>query len=403
MTTERWSKPVVPRSVALVLSGGGARGAYEVGVLSYLYGELTRLRGNVVPRVDVICGTSVGAINGCYLASHMADPVSGVKRLIDLWTSMAFEQVLRFDLRQAMRLPRMLTGGSQATGLFDVQPMVDLVTREISWKMVARSLKRGLLRGLSVSATEITTGRTTLFMDTAPDVPLPSGLGARVVVERQPIGPEHALASAAIPLVFPPVRIGSMLYCDGGLRQNTPIAPAIRLGAERILVIGLARESHGAVVNESPVGRFNESPGALFLLGKVLNAFLLDHVQTDIELLERINQILADGESAAGPGFADRLSAQALARGGEPYRRVESLVVRPSQDIGRLAAQHVRRGKLSGSLVARQLLNLLDNTMNDESDLASYLLFDGAFARKLIDLGRADAEAQRDRLLAFLE
>lgn len=403
MTSERWSKPVVPRSVALVLSGGGARGAYEVGVLSYLYGELTRLRGNLPPRVDVICGTSVGAVNGCYLAAHMADPVSGVKRLVDLWTSIAFEHVLRFDLRQAMRLPSVLRGGSTASGLFDVQPMVDLVTREISWKMVARSLKRGLLRGLSVSATEIATGRTTLFMDTAPDVPLPVGLGARVVVERQVIGPQHALASAAIPLVFPPVRIGSLLYCDGGLRQNTPIAPAIRLGAERILVVGLSRETRGTLVNESPTSQLNASPGALFLLGKVLNAFLLDHVQTDVELLGRINQILEDGEQVAGPGFAERLSTQAMSRGGEPYRRVETMLVRPSQDIGRIAAQHVRRGKLSGSIVARQLLSLLDNGMNDESDLASYLLFDGAFARKLIDLGRADAEAQRDRLMAFLE
>lgn len=403
MTSDRVSKLVIPRSVALVLSGGGARGAYEVGVLSYLYGELTRQRGGVVPRVDVICGTSVGAINGCYLAAHMADPVAGMKRLVDLWTSIAFEQVLRFDLRQLARLPRVLSGGSEATGLFDVQPMIDLVTREISWKMVARSLKRGLLRGLSVSATEIATGRTTLFMDTAPDVPLPVGLGARVVVQREIVGPQHALASAAIPLVFPPVRIGSTLYCDGGLRQNTPIAPAIRLGAERILVVGLSREVRGQVVNESPTGRSDHAPGALFLLGKVLNAFLLDHVQTDVELLGRINQILEDGDKVAGPDFAGKLSAQAIARGGEPYRKVETMLVRPSQDIGRLAAQHVRRGKLSGSIVARQLLTLLDNGMNDESDLASYLLFDGAFARKLIDLGRADAEAQRDRLLAFLE
>ena len=403
MTTGRWSKPVIPRSVALVLSGGGARGAYEVGVLSYLYGELTRLRGGVVPRIDVICGTSVGAINGCFLAAHMADPVSGVRRLVDLWTAINFETVLRFDLRHALRLPAVLRGGDEATGLFDVQPMIDLVTREISWKMLARSLKRGLLRGVSVSTTEIATGRTTLFLDTAPDVPIPSGFAPRVVVQHDVIGPQHALASAAIPLIFPPVRIGSKLYCDGGLRQNTPIAPAIRLGAERILVVGLSREPRGPVIDESAKEGTLKAPSALFLIGKMLNAFLLDHVQADAELLGRINQILEDGERVAGPGFGERLNAEAIARGGEPYRRVETLLVRPSQDIGRLAAQHVRRGRVSGSLVARQLMALLDSRMNDESDLASYLLFDGAFARKLIDLGRADAEAQRDRLLAFLE
>lgn len=387
--------------VALVLSGGGARGAYEVGVLSYLYGELARARGGVPPRVDMVCGTSVGAINGCYLAAHMADPVSGVRRLVDLWTAIEFERVLRFTARQALQLPRVLRGGGDAeAGIFDVQPMVDLVTREVSWKMLARAVRRGLLRAVSVSATEISTGRTTLFIDAAPEVPMPSGFGPRVVVRREIVGPQHALASAAIPLVFPPVRIGSLLYCDGGLRQNTPIAPAIRLGARRVLVVGLSREVHDIGVPEG-LQSATRPPGAMFLLGKVLNAFLLDHVHSDVDLMHRINQLLEDGESLYGADFTHRMSQRALDRGAEPYRRVESLVVRPSQDIGRLAGQHVRKGRFSGSLTARALLTLLDSGITEESDLASYLLFDGAFARKLIDLGRADAEAMRDKLMAF--
>ncbi len=107
-----------------MLSGGGARGAYEVGVLSYLYGELARARGRVIPRIDIVCGTSVGAINACYLAAHMADPVSGVKRLVDLWTAIQFESVLRFNVRQAMRLPLVLRGGGgdADAGIFDVAP-----------------------------------------------------------------------------------------------------------------------------------------------------------------------------------------------------------------------------------------------------------------------------------------
>ncbi len=389
-------------SVALVLSGGGARGAYEAGVLSYLYGELARQRGGVIPRVDIVSGTSVGAINACYLAAHMADPVSGVKRLVDLWTAIQFESVLRFNVRQAMKLPQVLRGGGDGdTGLFDVRPMVDLVTREVSWKMLARAVRRGLLRAVSVSATEIATGRTTLFVDTAPDVPLPDAINPRVVVRSGIVGPQHALASAAIPLVFPPVRIGSQLYCDGGLRQNTPISPAIRMGASKILVVGLSKEVRGMAVPEA-LGDASLAPaGATFLLGKVLNAFLLDHVQADVELLKRINQLLTDGEAVFGPEFLERMSQRALDRGGTPYRKIETLVVRPSQDIGRLAGQHVRRGKFSGSLIARGIMALLDSGLTDESDLASYLLFDGAFARKLIDLGRADAEAMRDRLLAF--
>ncbi len=396
MTVE--AKIKAPRSSALVLSGGGARGAYEVGVLSYIFGELSHARG-VPPKIDVICGTSVGAINGCYLAAHMADPVSGVKRLVDLWRSLVLERVLRFGVGQALSLPRLLRGGGDAVGLFDVQPMVELITREISWRMVARTLRRGLLRALSVSTTEISTGRTSLFVDTAPDVPLPSGLGPRVVVRRETIGPQHALASAAIPLLFPPVTIGSMRYCDGGLRQNTPMAPALRMGVERVLVIGLSRELRGSTVSEAPAV-FEGTPGALFLLGKVLNAFLLDHVQGDIDLLHRVNQVLDDGTAACGPGFVDRLSEIARARGDEGYRRVESLVIRPSQDIGRLAGQHLRRGRFN-SRFARRMLSLLDLGISDESDVASYLLFDGAFARKLLDLGRADAEAMRDKLMDF--
>ncbi len=389
--------------VALVLSGGGARGAYEVGVLSYLYGELARLRGGAVPPIDIVCGTSVGAINACYLAAHMADPVSGVKRLVDLWTAIQFESVLRFNVRQAMRLPLVLRGGGSDAdaGIFDVGPMVDLVTREVSWKMLARAVRRGLLRAVSVSATEIATGRTTLFIDSAPDVPVPTLINPRVVVRHGIVGPQHALASASIPLVFPPVRIGSMLYCDGGLRQNTPISPAIRMGARKILVVGLSKEVGGTAVPEALADASRTPTGATFLLGKVLNAFLLDHVQSDVELLRRINQLLSDGEAVFGPEFLGRMNQRALDRGGQPYRKIESLVVRPSQDLGRMAGQHVRRGRISGSLVARAIMSLLDSGLTDESDLASYLLFDGAFARKVIDLGRADAEAMRDRLLAF--
>jgi NTE family protein len=399
----RSEKAPVPRSVALVLSGGGARGAYEVGVMSYLYDELVRLRGGHLPPFDIVCGTSVGAINGCHLAAHMADPVSGVRRLVELWNSIRFEQVMRFDVGQLLKLPRVLLGGGVASGIFDVQPMVDLITKEISWKMVARALRRGFLRALCVSATEVSSGRTTLFLDAPPDVPEPTGLGARVVVRREIIGPQHALASAAIPLIFPPVRVGSGLYCDGGLRQNTPIAPAIRLGAEKVLVVGLTREQRGFNVDEGAGGAGLSAPSASFLLGKVLNAFLLDHVAADVELLVRINQILSDVETVGGDGFVDKLNRQALSRGGEAYRKVAVEVVRPSQDLGRMAGQHVRQGRFAGSLVARQVMRALDTGMAEESDLASYLLFDGAFAKKLMDLGRADAEAMRDRLLTFFE
>jgi NTE family protein len=185
---------------------------------------------------------------------------------------------------------------------------------------------------------------------------------------------------------------------DGGVRQNTPIAPALRLGATHVFTVGISREIRGVGAGDPPT----TPPGAALVLGKVMNAFLLDHVQNDINVLGRINHMIEDGERAYGPGFLEKMNAAAIQRGALPYRRVESLIVTPSADIGRLAAIHLRSGKLQGAaLLQRQLMAMLDVGDTTESDLASYLLFDGGFARQLIELGRADAEARRQDITAF--
>ena len=384
--------------MAVILSGGGARGAYEVGVLSYVLDGFARLRGGP-PRFDILCGTSVGAINACFLGAHLQDPTQGVRRLVDLWTALNLADVLVFGMRQAFNLHRVLLGGGAETvGIFDVRPMAKLIEREIPWRGIARTLRRGHLSALSVSATEVGSGRTVIFMQTGPDGTLPTTAPPRTVIRGALIGPPHALASAAIPILFPQVRIGRELFMDGGVRQNTPIAPALRLGATHVFAIGLSREIRGigAGIEEA------KPPGAAFVLGKILNAFLLDHIQTDFEVLTRVNHLIEDGERAFGPSFLGSINAAAAQRGGFPYRRVETLVVRPSEDLGRLAAAHVRMGKIKGgAMLARQLMNLVDVGEATEADLASYLLFDGTFAKKLIDLGRADAEARKHDIAKF--
>lgn len=389
------------RKTAVILSGGGARGAYEVGVLSYVFGELLRQRKKP-PRIDILSGTSVGAINAVFLAQHLRDPGTGVRKLVELWRGIKLDDILGFGARHALSLPRVLTGsvGLDGRGVFDVSPITALVAREVSWKSVENTLRDGHLGLLSVSTTEVSTGRTVVFMQTGPHGTLPTTAPPRTVLRAARIGPEHALASAAIPILFPPVRIESELYYDGGVRQNTPIAPALRAGATHVLAIGLSREERGIGAG-LPDGR---TPGAAFLLGKVLNAVLLDHIDSDIDYLRRMNAILDDGERAFGPGFAETMSEKARARGAPGYRRIESVVVRPTEDIGRMAADQIRSGKTrSGSAVVRRVLSMLDVGVGTESDLVSYLLFDGAFASRLIDLGRADAEARRDELLAFFE
>ncbi len=390
------------RRVAIILSGGGARGAYEVGVLSFLFDEVTRLRGSPPP-IDIICGTSVGAINGCFLAAHMMDPVLGMRRLVELWTELELTRVLGFGFRQVVGLPRLALGGGDGDGLFDVRPMAELVQREISWRAVTRNLRRRKLRALSVSTTEVSTGRTVVFMQTSPDWVIPITAPPRTLFRSAHVGPQHALASAAIPLLFPPVRIDDELYLDGGLRQNTPIAPALRLGATHIFAIGGSREVRGQVVREDDT-KLIKTPGAAFLMGKILNAFLLDHVDVDLELLNRLNNVIVDGKRAYGDGFVDALSQRAQARGAPPYRYVNCFAIRPSEDIGRLASVHVRKGRFKGDpFLTKRLLTLLDLGVGTEADLSSYLLFDGQFCRQLIEMGRADARARRHEILAFFE
>ena len=350
----------------------------------------------------MLCGTSVGAINACYLAAHLTSPTEGVRRLVDLWRGIKLDDILGFGARHAVNLPRVFTGGliGDGSGIFDVTPIANLVRREVAWEAIERSLHGGHLGMLSISTTEVSTGRTVIFIQNGPHGTLPTTAPPRTVLRAARIGPEHALASAAIPILFPPVRVESELYYDGGVRQNTPIAPALRAGATHVFAIGLSREERG-LRTALPEGR---TPGAAFLMGKVLNAVLLDHIDADIELLRRLNGVLEDGERAFGEDFSQRMNVVARARGATSYRRVAHVVVRPTEDIGRMAADQIRTGRTkSGSVIVRRLLKLLDVGVGTESDLVSYLLFDGAFASRLIDLGRADAAARRDELMAFFE
>lgn len=395
--------PPLRRRVAIVLSGGGARGAYEVGVLSWIFEEITRLKGRP-PRLHILTGTSVGAINACFLSAHMGDPVLGMRRLVELWLDLHTTQVLGFGPSHIAQLPKLLLGGgASGIGLFDARPMQHIVETEITWRAISRCLERHELRALSISANEVHTGRTHVFMQTSPDWELPRLAPPRTLFRSATITADHALASAAIPLIFPPVRIAGELFIDGGLRQNTPIAPALRLGATHVLAIGSSREVRGTSKSESAAPSAS-APSAPFLLGKVLNAFLLDHFDADIEMLERLNHVIEDGEHAFGSSFASVMNAAARARGGAAYRAVKALAIRPSEDIGRLAADHIRRGKYrADQFLSRRLYSVFDVGFSAEADLASYILFDGVFARRLIEMGRADARSRREELVAFFD
>ena len=377
------------------MSGGGARGSYEVGVLTYLYGEFTRHFGHA-PTFDVISGTSVGAVNGTALAATANDPVAGMRLLANVWLEQALSDVMRLDLRHLPRLYRLWLGGGMPSGLFDSRPLARLISYRIPWRQLARNLRSNRVQALTVSATNVRTGRSTLYVDRAKGVDLPRG-GTRIGVLATHILPQHVLASAAMPLVFPPVRIGNDYYCDGGIRLNTPTAPAIQMGVDRMFVIGVTTPRRETSI---PLGHM---PGASFLLGKALDALMLDHIEHDLEELRLINEVLSDAYEAGGADFPARMQAIAAAHGRPPRRRIKTFVIHPSMDIGLLASQHLRnhRPRLS-RLLGHTALRLLDVGEGADADLASYVMFDGDFARALIDLGQRDAARHRDELAEFL-
>ncbi len=391
-----------PLPLGVILSGGGARGAYEVGVLSYVFGELVRSTGKV-PRIDIISGSSVGAVNGAFLASAAHEPVRGIERLVELWYELDFSQVLSFGLRELALLHRVWLGGAKPQGLFKAEPLARLIGENVSWLKLARNLRRGVLQALTLATTHVATGRPHIFVDLSPHVPRPRDVGRQVVMRDGPVRANHVLASAALPILFPLVDVHGELHCDGGLRINTPTAPAIHLGARRLFVIGLSHRRYdtGSRTREMAPDR---APGAPFMLGKVLDAFFLDHLDADIQAMERINDYMAMGLATYGPDFIERMNREARVRGRPERNPVRVCTVRPSVDLGHVAYDFLaeRRWHIrTETAIVHALLRTIDVGEAAEADLASFLLFDEEFVRVLIELGRRDAAQMRPELEDF--
>jgi len=276
------------------------------------------------------------------------------------------------------------------------------VAERIPWRALRAQLGRGRPGALCISCTEVRTGRITVFQDgrLADSKPWARDPNARAVITE--IGAPHVRASAAIPFLFPAVRIGGSYFVDGGLRMNTPLSPALRLAADRVLVVALKHSPHGtAGIPEYPEESITQPA---FLLGKVLNALLLDQLEYELQKMELVNAWIARGEEVYGDGFLDRINVAVRAQRGLGYRLVKQTTVRPSEDVGTLAAHCRQRtgGRELGALPALLTRFALRGVPEDEADLLSYLYFDARFTAELLELGREDARRQREAILELL-
>jgi len=398
-----------------VLSGGGARGAYEAGVLRFLFEALPARLGHQ-PRIDLVSGTSVGAIHACFVAASAHQGIERGKQLGEVWESLALSELVGSALGELLRLPRRLIsmvrtrnalrGGAppdRLYGLLNSEHLERVVRDSIPWSRIRRNLAEDRIEAACVAATEIATGRSTVFLDAQRGPDAAWDHDPSMIAVPAKLGPAHALASAAIPMLFPAVRIGATYYADGGLRVNTPLAPVLRLGADRVLVIALRRGPTSGAEGDVAARRVGNHGNPLFLFGKMLNALLLDHIDNDLAHMRMLNDVVRRVRDAGGESVLGRVNDAVLAERGHAMRVIDDHVVRPSQDLGVIAGEALRGvGGPRPSAALRLLRSAFD--LGDtpfESDLLSYVLFDQSFTRRLVALGYEDAKRQEDELAEF--
>ncbi len=368
---------------ALVLTGGGARAAYQVGALIAIRDVWGRRAENPFP---IICGTSAGAVNAVALAVFSANFNEAVKKLAFIWRNFRIHHVYRADtLAIAESVTRwgsaMFLGWlfrQSPRSLLDNQPLRELLEAQLDFSAIGRAIADGHLQAVTVTASGYTSGESLSFFQGREDLQ-PWRRAQRVGV-RSDIKVEHLLASSAIPFVFPAMRINREYFGDGSMRQTAPISPVIHLGADRILVIAGGRRS------EEARQRTDMYPSPAQVAGHAMSSIFLDGLSMDLERLERINSTVG----ALTP--AQREAA------GIALRPIETFVIAPSQRLDYLAARH--RNALPRAL--RLVLGGIGATRKNGSVLLSYLLFERGYTRALMELGYQDAMSQREQLARFL-
>ncbi len=371
--------------LALVLSGGGARGAYQTGVLRRLSQRLPDLR------FSIITGVSAGAINASFLAAHPGPLAEAMADLCGIWCRLQVEDIFRVDTPSLARhftrwATRLASGGSPVApavrGLVDSAPLYDTIagsSATVDGELIGieRNLEQKRLKALALTALNYSNGQTVTWVQGRN---LPTWSQPRHRSFHARIAVEHVMASAALPLFFPAVRLGDSWYGDGGVRLSTPLVPAIRLGATRILAVS---PHYHPSFEEADRPKSTGYPPPAQILGHLMDSIFLDVLDEDVRRLESLNRLLAKLPSEE--------------RGG--LREVAIRVLRPSRDLGELAASYEPR--LPSGF--RYLVRSLGTRDTQTSDFLSMLMFQQDYLQRLIELGEEDAEARLEEIRELVE
>lgn len=408
---------------ALILSGGGARGAYEAGIVYYIR---TKLPKEIAESTlfKILCGTSVGAINTTHMAATAADPLYQGAYLRKLWMELTAEDIYFADTR-ALTGFLVKSGFFMATNFFglnrilgrvdphatfpfrsvlDTTPFITYMRRTISFSQIHRNISRRLIDAITISASHLHSGDLALFVEKHPDVEYSAGGNPPLFCN---ISPRHVLASAAIPIIFPSIRINRQYFADGGMRQNTPMSPAIHLGADRLLVISLRNKTENNRFTLDRPAALEPEPEINHILGHLLNTIFLDKIDYDLDQMRRINFLIQDmkeefGDEALVSINKKRLTRRIANKELTTIRPVVPFVISPSEDIGVIAAdifEKVLRRRTHLNPVHRFFANVVE--AKGDNDFMSYMLFEPDYLKVLVQLGFEDAQKSHDHLTNF--
>lgn len=372
------------KKVGLILSGGGARAAYQVGVLKAINKILPRDGENPY---DIISGTSAGAINGVALASFADNHRIGIRHLERIWSNFACSQVYRTDFwgvsKTLFKLTRTLIVGrvfkNDVVSLLDNSPLGELLKEVIHFEHIQHNIDNNMLHALAVNCSGIDSGESISFFQGHYSInnwerQRRKGIRSRITLS-------HLLASSAIPMIFPAVKIHREYYADGAVRQLAPLSPALHLGAEKLLVIGVSGDMNKSVVSSA----ITPYPSPARIMGHMLNAAFLDSMEADVARVTRINRTLS------------KIPSRTQKQGDMELKPIDVLVINPSLSLDDIAGKHAKEMPRSIKLA----LGGSGNTSASGSGLLSYLLFSQGYCRALIELGYHDAIGRSEEILEF--